>query len=232
MSTAENASDPAPHREPRSILRNARLYVLITESLCRVAWFETAAAVLAGGADVLQLREKGLSDRELLRRAQRLAALCREFGALFIVNDRPDIASLSGADGVHLGQDDMTVADARRILTPNTMVGVSTHNIEQFYAAADAAPDYIAVGPMFATATKPQDHIAGPETLAQARQHCSIPLVAIGGISQSNASAVLAAAPCCLCVCQAVISQPDPRRAAAELHAAISGRYGRTPTTL
>jgi len=205
----------------RSRLRDARLYILITESLCRFGWFETAAAVLAGGGDILQLREKALPDRELLRRAKRLAALCREFGALFIVNDRSDIALLSGANGVHLGQDDVTVAEARRIVPAGAVVGVSTHSLAQAQKAAEAAPDYMAIGPMFATTTKPQEHLAGPETLRQARRCCSIPLVGIGGINQSNAATVLAAAPCCLCVCQAVVSQPDPQAATATLRAAI-----------
>ena len=200
---------------------HGRLYVLLTESLCRGDWFATAQAALDGGADCLQLREKGLPDRELLDRATRLVRLCHDLGALFIVNDRPDIAVLSGADGVHVGQDDLPVAQVRRIVPSTVIVGTSTHTPEQLAAAAVAAPDYIAVGPMFSTSTKPQGHIAGPQTLAAARHHTSLPLVAIGGIDEDNAPEVLTAAPCCLCVCGAIISQPDVTTAASRLRACI-----------
>jgi len=194
-----------------------RLYVVVTEELCRGDWFETARAALRGGADCLQLREKRLTDRELLERAKRLNALCREHEAMFIVNDRPDIAVATGAHGVHLGQDDLPVAAVRRMVPASCIVGVSTHTIEQVRGAADQAPDYIAVGPMFESPTKPQTHIAGPATLAAARAQTALPLVAIGGITAENATTVLAAAPCCLCVCHAVIAQPDATAAARRL---------------
>lgn len=203
----------------RSRLRDARLYVLITESLCSADWESTAEAALSGGADCLQLREKELEDRELLRRARRLAALCRRCNALFIVNDRPDIALLSNAHGVHLGQGDVTVADARRIMPASMLVGVSTHTPEQLAGAIRASPDYIAVGPMFRTPTKPQDHIAGPQALAAARARTSLPLVGVGGIDALNAPEVLSAAPCCLCVCRSVIAQADVAGAARCLRA-------------
>ena len=198
------------------------LYVLITEALCQDDWLATAKAALRGGADCLQLREKNLPDGELLDRARRLAALCHEHNALCLVNDRPDIAALSGADGVHLGQDDMDVASARRILPRDGLVGVSTHTIEQVKDAIQTCPDYLAVGPMFASPTKPQDHLAGVDTLAQARRLTAIPLVAIGGINERNAGQVLAAAPACLCVCAAVITRRDVHAAAARIKTAIA----------
>jgi thiamine-phosphate pyrophosphorylase len=200
---------------------NVRLYVLVTESLCSGDWFATAEAALAGGAHCLQLREKELPDRELLDRAKRLVTLCRQRNALLIVNDRPDIAVLSNAHGLHLGQTDVTVADARRILPSTMIVGVSTHTPEQLTAAAEVVPDYIAVGPIFPTATKPQDYIAGPQALAAARRSTSLPLVAVGGIDAENAREVLSAGHCCLCVCRSVISQPDVANAAARLRAVI-----------
>lgn len=198
-----------------------KLYVLLTEALCAAEWLETAEAVLAGGADCIQLREKHLVDRELLRRANVLASLCRERGALFIVNDRPDIAVLCNADGVHLGQDDVGVAEARRITRPEMLVGLSTHTASQVSAAADASPDYLAVGPMFATDTKPSNSIAGPELLSEARTITSLPLVAIGGVTADNARTVLSAADCCLAVCSAVIAKADPAAAVASLRAVI-----------
>ncbi|MCH8966079.1 MAG: thiamine phosphate synthase [Planctomycetes bacterium] len=194
-----------------------RLYVLLTESLCGGAWLETAEAALRGGADCLQLREKQLSDKELVKRAKQLSDLCHRYDALCIVNDRPDIAAVTGADGVHLGQDDMSVASARRVLPSTAIVGRSTHTVDQVRQAACECPDYIAVGPMFDTPTKPQDRIAGPGSLAMSCACTGLPLVAVGGIDADNAGDVLAAAQCCLCVCTAVIAQRDAEQAARRL---------------
>ncbi len=197
------------------------LYVILTESLCGGDWFATAEAALRGGADCLQLRERDLADREVLGRAKRLAGLCREHGALFVVNDRADIALAAGADGVHVGQDDMSIADARRTLPGRFLVGVSTHTIDQVRKAAATVADYIAVGPMFQTPTKPQKRIAGTDTLRAARDHTSLPLVAIGGITADNAFEVVSAAPCILCVCRAVIAQPDVESVTRQLRKVI-----------
>ncbi len=209
----------------RERFAHVRLYVIITESLSRGDWFETAEAALRGGADCLQLREKELSDRELLIRAKRLAELCRRHEALFIVNDRPDIALAAGAHGVHLGQNDLPVAAARRVLPPNSIVGLSTHTAEQVEVAVTAAPDYIAVGPMFDSPTKPQSIIAGPGLLARARECTSTPLVAIGGIDASNVGTVLDSAPSCICVCRAVIWEPDAGAVASRLRKMIDARF-------
>ena len=205
----------------RERLARLRLYVIITESLCKGDWFATARATLEGGADVIQLREKGLTDRELLNRGKRLSSLCRDHGALFIVNDRADIAAVCGADGAHLGQDNLPVTAARKILPDRAIVGVSTHTVAQAREAIDAAPDYVAVGPMFATSTKPQEHVAGPSTLADVRRLTGIPLVAIGGIGTETADAVVGAAPCIVCVCTAVIARDDPKQAARRLRESI-----------
>ncbi len=190
-----------------------RLYVLITEALCGGDWLATAEAALRGGANGLQLREKGLPDAELVTRAIRLTTLCHDYGALCFINDRVDIAAISGADGVHLGQDDVSIAQARRWLPASAIIGLSTHTPQQVDAAVIAAPDYIAVGPVFSSNTKPQDHIAGLETLTHAKKSSALPLVAIGGITTKKADAVLTAADCCLCVCSAVISEPDAAQA-------------------
>ena len=214
----------------RERFEHIRLYVLLNEAVCSGDWFATAEAVLRGGADCLQLREKDLPDRELLDRAKRLTELCHRHGAIFIVNDRPDIAALSGADGVHLGQDDIPVAAARRVLPSTSIVGVSTHTVDQVVEATGESPDYLAVGPMFDTPTKPQDHIAGPETLVEARERTSLPLVAIGGIDVENAHEVLSAAPCGLCVCRAVIAQPDVESATARLRTLIDEATRDPPT--
>ena len=198
-------------------LRQARLYLLVTASLCRGDWLETIAQVAQAGADVVQLREKDLEDGELLRRAQRAAQVCRDSDTLFILNDRPDIARLCQADGVHLGQDDLPVAAVRRIVGPDMLVGLSTHNPAQLAEALRQEPDYLAVGPMFASETKPQDHIAGPELLAQAAGQTDLPIVAIGGINAGNLGQLQPGRRFCAAVCSAVISQPDPAAVTTEL---------------
>ncbi len=203
------------HRlRPAAGFERMRLYVLITADLCAGDWLEVAAAALKGGADCLQLREKGLDDGELLRRATALADLCHRHDALFIMNDRPDIAILAGADGVHVGQEDLPVSAVRRVLGPDRIIGKSTHTLAQALAAAEQGPDYIAVGPMFQSPTKPQDHIAGPQTLREVAEQVSIPLVAIGGITPQNAPEIFAAGARAVAVCQAVIAQPEPEAAA------------------
>jgi thiamine-phosphate pyrophosphorylase len=218
----------ASHVRARRRFGHCRLYVLMTEALCAGDWFETARAALRGGADCLQLREKDLSDRELLARGERLAKLCHEHNALFIMNDRPDLALLCHADGVHVGQEDLPVARARRAAGPDLIVGVSTHTKAQVAEAIEAAPDYIGVGPMFDSPTKPQDHIAGPATLAYARSMTGLPLVAIGGINESNVGDVCSAASCCICVCSAVIGETNVEAATCRLREKIEP-YERSP---
>jgi thiamine-phosphate pyrophosphorylase len=206
----------------RTRFASVRLYVLITASLCTGRWQDVAAAALEGGADALQLREKDLADREMMHRAREFVAICRAQGGLSIINDRPDIAAATGADGVHLGQDDLAVADARKVLPPRTILGVSTHTIEQARVASGEAPDYLAVGPMFDSPTKPQTHIAGPTTLAAVHDSTGLPLVAIGGITVERVAEVLAAAPeACLCVCGAIVGSEDVVGATRRLRTAI-----------
>ena len=215
--------------EQRLILRGdragrfgrTRLYVLITAGLCAGEWLATAEAAMDGGADCLQLREKGLDDGELLARARAFVELCRSRGVLCIINDRPDIARLADADGVHLGQTDMRPADARRIVGADRLIGVSTHTPEQLTAAIAQAPDYIAVGPMFETATKPQDHVAGAALLAEATARTAIPIVPIGGVTAERVGILRASGARRVCVCAAVIAGPDPRAAADRLRALL-----------
>jgi len=146
--------------------RQWTLCVLLSESLCRLPWERVAELAVEGGADCVQLREKGLGDPELLARARALREITRG-RADVIVNDRPDIAVLSAADGVHLGQSDMSVADARRIVGFDLLVGVSTSRIDEARAAVRAGADYLGLGPMFASTTKPKERLAGPEYLRE-----------------------------------------------------------------
>lgn len=198
-------------------LRKARLYVLITEALCRGGWLETAKSALVGGAGTLQLREKDLPDRELLHRARVLRELTREHNALLIINDRPDVAKLCDADGVHVGWDDLSMDQIRSIAGATMLVGQSTRTPEQLNTALSQRPDYVAVGPMYPTQTKPQNHIAGLEYLREARAQTNLPIIAIGGISPENAQAVFEAGADVVAVCGAVISAPDPAAAASRI---------------
>jgi thiamine-phosphate pyrophosphorylase len=171
-----------------------RLYpILDTASLAqRDCAVETAArAMLEGGARILQFRHKGHYSRALFEEAERVAELCRRAGALFLIDDRADIALLLDA-GLHVGQDDLPPQDARRLLGPGRMLGFSTHNAAQFAAALDEPVDYLAFGPIFPTASKENpDPVVGLETLRQLP--ADRPLVAIGGICRANALRILAA---------------------------------------
>ena len=193
-----------------------RLYVLITEAICRRPWLEAAEQAILGGADCLQLREKSLDSGELLRRASQLVALCRKYDVIAIINDRPDIALLSGAHGVHVGQDDLPAGPVRRLLGSRLLVGVSTHNVEQGRQAIRDGADYIGVGPFFRSTTKPRDSIAGPE-YARAAAALPIPSVAIAGITAANISEVLETGMRAVAVSSAIVGADDIRAAASEM---------------
>jgi thiamine-phosphate pyrophosphorylase len=198
-----------------------RLYVLITESACRRPWLEAAEQTILGGADCLQLREKNLESGELLARARSLVELCRRHGVLCIINDRPDIALLSDADGVHVGQGDLPATEVRKIVGREKIVGVSTYNLEQAKAAVREGADYLGVGPIFKSETKPRDFVAGPEYAKQAAEEVRLPLVAIAGINQENVDQVVATGVRAIAVTAAVTGQEDPRQAAAGLKARL-----------
>lgn len=152
---------------------------------------DAAEAILEGGAQVLQLRHKGHFSRQAFSDAQKIAQLCVAAGALFVINDRADIAALLNA-ALHLGQDDLWPSEARRVLPPDFIVGFSTHNEEQLLSAADQPADYLALGPIFATASKDNpDPVVGLKELQRLRAITSRPLVAIGGISRATAREVL-----------------------------------------
>lgn len=197
--------------------KNVRLYVLLTSKLCRRDVLEIARLCIEGGADCIQLREKDMPDCQRFELACRLREITAAAGAIFIVNDRADLAAAVGADGVHLGQDDLPVSAVRPLLPIGGLVGRSTHNIAQARAAVAEGADYIGVGPMFPTSTKDAGPLAGPEYLRQVVAEIALPHVAIGGITADNAGQLIAAGAKCLAVCSAVISSPDPAAAAREI---------------
>jgi thiamine-phosphate pyrophosphorylase len=185
---------------------------------------DLAAAYLAGGARLLQLRAKDASSRELLRAAERIVALARAAGALFLVNDRPDVARAVDADGVHLGQDDLPVAAARRALGPSRLVGVSTHDLAEARAAVAAGADYIGVGPIYATTSKEKALPArGLDLVATVRAEVRCPIVAIGGITAETAPAVRAAGADAVAMIAALARAADPEAEVRRVIAALSG---------
>jgi len=195
---------------PAGRLAAGGLCVLLTESLCKQPWEEVLAAALAGGAAAVQVREKDQPDGALLARARAAAEACHEAGALSIVNDRPDLALLAAADGVHVGQDDLPVRAARRIVGAGRLVGTSTHSARQALAAAEAGADYVGCGPMFPSTTKPQEVVPGPALCREVTGRVGLPVMAVGGITAENAGEVLAAGAPWLAVSAAVCAAEDP----------------------
>jgi thiamine-phosphate pyrophosphorylase len=175
-----------------------------------------AAAALRGGADMIQLRDKAADLRALLPQAQAIQAQCRSYGAIFIVNDRLDLALAAGADGLHVGQEDLPAEPARALLGRGRILGVSTHNREQAEAAQAFGADYIGFGPMFATGTKDTGYAPrGLEALRGIRAAVALPILAIGGISLENVADVIAAGATAPAVISAVVAAPDVGAAAA-----------------
>jgi len=195
-----------------------RLYAILTAQHCRRPWFETAEWLLRGGADTVQLREKELSDAELLRRAKGLRQLTDSYNALLIVNDRPDVAILCGAHGVHLGQDDLPVEEVRRLAGSDCLVGASIHSLEQLHDAEAKGVDYVGVGPAFPTTTKGYDRGKGLAFLAEMCRAASVPTVAIGGITVDTAAEVARSGAMAVAACQALCGADDPEAAAREMH--------------
>ncbi|MCA9284870.1 MAG: thiamine phosphate synthase [Phycisphaerales bacterium] len=195
--------------------------VLLTASICRHPWETVAEAAFEGGADCVQLREKSLSDRDLLRRARWLVETAPD-GAQVIVNDRPDIALLAGADGVHLGQGDLPVAAVRRLAGGRLLIGASTHDRAEADAAVAAGADYCGVGAMFATALKPERAPAGVPLLREfLERHPRMPHLAIGGIGPDNVREVAAAGGKGVAVSAAVCGADDPAAVVRALRAVL-----------
>ena len=179
---------------------------------------ETARLAYEGGADAVQLRMKHTDGGEMLSQAREIAAIAQEMGRFFFVNDRVDIAMASGADGVHLGQSDIPVGDARRLMGDDAIIGVSVQTVEQAIAAVDGGADYLGVGSVFRTSTKPDAVQAiGLGPVFEIRQAVDIPVVAIGGINRGNIQDVIRAGADAAAVVSAVVAQDDPRAAAHEL---------------
>jgi thiamine-phosphate pyrophosphorylase len=203
--------------ERRERLRRARLYLVLGATPSRGSLPDLVRAAAAGGVDVVQLREKMLADDELAAVAHATQALCRRLDVLFVVNDRPGVAAEVGADGVHVGQDDLPPAQVRELVGADTIVGLSTHAPEEIDAVDPALVDYIGVGPVHETPTKPGRPAVGPELVRYAAEHARLPYFAIGGLNAANLDEVTAAGARRVCVLRAVADAEDPEAAAREL---------------
>jgi thiamine-phosphate pyrophosphorylase len=204
----------------RERLLRARLY-FVTD--VRLGLEGLLAAALAGGVQMVQLRDKSASDDQLVRAAAVFRRLCDEHGALFWLNDRPDLVPACGADGVHVGQDDMPAEEARRVAGEDVLVGLSTHSPAQLDAAvADGSADQLSVGPVWETPTKEGRPAAGLDYVRHAaRVAGGRPWFAIGGIDLGNVREVIAAGASRIVVVRAIRDAPDPRAAAAALREAL-----------
>lgn len=207
----------------RQRLANHSVYLLLTTGLCRDSMESTLLSALRGGVRMIQVREKSLPDRELIEHVRRVRILTSAANALLIINDRPDIAALANADGVHVGQDELSVSDARRIVGPGRLVGVSTHTIEQARQAVLDGADYLGVGPTFASQTKSFEEYAGLAFIRQVASEISLPWYAIGGIHLENVDQVLQAGAKRVAISHAICASQDPHQTAAELVAKVGG---------
>lgn len=189
-----------------------KLCVLISESLCPDHnWMRVAEAVVEGGADCIQLREKEIDAAELLDRTHQLVALCRPKGVSVIVNDRPDVALLGEADGVHLGQTDLPCAEVRKLAGTQLIIGVSTSNLDKAKQALADGADYCGVGPMFPTTTKHKPTLAGPAYLKAYLAWGKLPHLAIGGITPGNITELIAVGVRGVAVSSTVCCSQTPR---------------------
>lgn len=200
------------------------LYVIVdTQALPQHRRIDVARAAIQGGAQVIQLRDKMSTKKELLPIAEQLKQLCAEHNVLFIINDHLDLLLAVDADGLHLGPDDLPIKTARRLLPVAKILGISTRTVEGAVAAQADGADYLAVGAMYPTPSKQAAQVVGVARLSQVRKAVTLPLVAIGGINKENAAAVMAAGADAIAVIRAVVQAEAPDKAARELVNIIEG---------
>jgi thiamine-phosphate pyrophosphorylase len=192
-----------------------RLYVILDAALITSPERDCAASLAEAGVRLLQYRNKSASARQYLESSSELAETLVPRGVSFLVNDRPDVAFLAGASGVHVGQEDLDVEQTRRVIGRDRLVGVSTHNLEQFDRAATSSADYIAVGPIFGTSSKANpDPVVGLAFLRRVRGLTEKPIVAIGGITLERAAAAIEAGADSVAVISGILSAADPAQRA------------------
>ena len=196
-------------QNPLKSFSDVRLYVIISSGLAKKPVLETLQEVIQGGADAVQLREKTMSDGEFLALAKEFRRITSQSKILFIVNDRAEIAKKVDADGLHIGQSDLTIHSARKIIGYDRILGVSTHTIVQARKAQLEGADYISVGPLFPTITKDYEPPVGLDYLKEVKRNITIPFVAIGAINHENLNEILLAGGLRVAICSAIICSND-----------------------
>jgi thiamine-phosphate pyrophosphorylase len=187
-----------------------QLYAITDVHASGLSHTEQVRRLTTGGADLIQLREKHLSARQFFTEATEALQVARSRGARVVINDRVDMALALGADGVHLGQTDLSPTVARKLLGADAIIGFSTHNLEQAQSAVRMPVDYIAIGPIFPTATKDDpDPVVGLDGLREVRRVCQLPLVAIGGITEQNAAEVIGAGADAVAIIRSLLTAPQ-----------------------
>lgn len=210
-----------------------RVQVILTESLCAKPWREVVDAIVAGGADAIQIREKSMSDVELIRRVREVISVARPAGVSVIVNDRPDIAVAAGADGVHLGQDDFPVEEARKVIGSSMILGGSAHDLEEAERNLLAGCDYCGLGRMFLSETKPGVHEAGPGFLRQCVDKWPAwPHLAIGGVTTENIDVLIDHGASGVAVCFSVCGSENPEAEVSALRLALEHESSRHTRSL
>ncbi len=205
----------------RYALRRGLYFVADTGVLREPDIYDVTTAALEGGVVLVQVRSKDLQPDEMTAVARRLVGLCDEFEAPLLVNDFPQVALTSGAAGVHVGQEDVAVAQARKTLGPEAIVGATTPTVEAVRRATAEGADYVSAGPMFRSPTKPEKPVAGPELARELRPHTDLPLCAIGGITADNVGELAGCGVDLVCVISAIATAEDPRAATEEIIAAM-----------
>lgn len=198
----------------RARLTAARLYLVCGADPDGHDLPDLIRGAAAGGVGIFQLREKHLADDELAAVANAARALCERLGVLFIVNDRPAVAREVGADGIHVGQEDMPAAEVRELVGPDMLIGLSTHSPEEVDAVDASLVDYIGVGPIHATPTKPGRPAVGLELVRHAAAHSPVPFFAIGGLDASNIAETVNAGAARVCVLRAIAAATSPEQSA------------------
>jgi thiamine-phosphate pyrophosphorylase len=223
---SDDPTNGQPSADRRARLGAARLYLVCGANPDGSELPTLLRGAIAGGVDIVQLREKHLPDEELASVAKAARVLCEHLGTLLIVNDRPWVAREAGADGIHVGQDDIPVAEVRELVGPDMLIGLSTHSPEQIDAVDASVVDYIGVGPIHETPTKPGRPAVGAELIRYAAAHSPVPFFAIGGLDAGNLAPALDAGATRVCVLRAIAAAEDPQQAARALRDVLESRLG------
>lgn len=221
-----------PRPDRTRLAESLAVYVILdVDALSGRPLLDAAQAAIHGGAGALQLRAKGWDGGQMLDAARRLRPLATAAGVLLIINDRVDVAVLAGSDGVHLGESDIPVADARRLLGSEAIIGFSPDDLDSARRAVESGADYLGVGPAYATGTKPDaGPPIGPHGVGAMARAVAVPVVGIGGIHTGNAAQVIAAGACGVAVASAVLKAPDVRRATEEVVQAVRAARKEAPS--